>query len=157
MLAFAEYGAFAPKFGSLIASVAEISLDQRTGRIRVHNYWSAADATLAVNPGAFVAQVESAIVWGLSCCLKERVTMVNGVVQQSNFHEYEVMRMSEVPAIHVEIVSGGPMPTMVGELGVPGTGPAVANAFFALTGKRLYHMPFTPQRVRAALKGAAKV
>ncbi len=151
-LAFAEYGAFAPKFGSLIASVAEISLDRRTGRIRVHNYWSAADATLAVNPGAFAAQVESAIVWGLSCCLKERVTMQNGVVQESNFHEYEVMRMAEVPAIHVEVLTGGPMPTMVGELGVPGTGPAVANAFFALTGKRLYHMPFTPERVRAALK-----
>lgn len=151
-LAFAEYGAFAPKFGSLIASVAEISVDRRSGRIRVHNYWAAADATLAVNPGAFAAQVESAVIWGLSSALKERVTMVNGVVQQSNFHEYEVMRMSEVPAVHVEVLTGGPMPTMVGELGVPGTAPAVANAFFALTGKRLYHMPFTPQRVLAALK-----
>ena len=151
-LAFAEYGAFAPKFGSLIASVAEVSVDRRSGRIRVHNYWAAADATLAVNPGAFAAQVESAIVWGLSSALKERVTMVNGVVQQSNFHQYEVMRMAEVPAIHVEVVSGGPMPTMVGELGVPGTAPAVANAFFALTGKRLNHMPFTQQRVLAALK-----
>ena len=151
-LAFAEYGAFAPKFGSLIASVAEISVDRRTGRIRVHNYWAAADATLAVNPGAFAAQVESAIIWGLSAALKERVTMVNGVVQQTNFHEYEVMRMAEVPAVHVEVLTGGPMPTMVGELGVPGTAPAVANAFFALTGKRLYHMPFTPQRVLGALK-----
>jgi isoquinoline 1-oxidoreductase beta subunit len=151
-LAFAEYGAFAPKFGSLIASVAEISVDRRSGRIRVHNFWAAADATLAVNPGAFAAQVESAIVWGLSAALKERVTMVNGEVQQSNFHEYQVMRMAEVPAIHVELLTGGPMPTMVGELGVPGTAPAVANAFFALTGKRLYHMPFTPQRVQAALK-----
>jgi isoquinoline 1-oxidoreductase beta subunit len=151
-LAFAEYGAFAPKFGSLIASVAEISVDRRSGRIRVHNYWAAADATLAVNPGAFAAQVESAVIWGLSAALKERVTMVNGVVQQSNFHEYEVMRMAEVPAVHVEVLTGGPMPTMVGELGVPGTAPAVANAFFALTGKRLYHMPFTPERVSAALK-----
>ena len=151
-LAFAEYGAFAPKFGSLIASVAEISVDRRSGRIRVHDYWAAADATLAVNPGALAAQVESAIVWGLSSALKERITMVNGVVQQSNFHEYQVMRMAEVPAIHVEVLTGGPMPTMVGELGVPGTGPTVANAFFALTGKRLYHMPFTPERVRAALK-----
>lgn len=151
-LAFAEYGAFAPKFGSLIASVAEISVDRSSGRIRVHNYWAAADATLAVNPGALAAQIESAIVWGLSSALKERVTMVNGVVQQSNFHEYQVMRMAEVPAIHVAVLTGGPMPTMVGELGVPGTGPAVANAFFALTGKRLYHMPFTPERVRAALK-----
>jgi isoquinoline 1-oxidoreductase beta subunit len=97
--------------------------------------------------------MESAIVWGLSCALKERVTMVNGVVQQSNFHQYEVMRMSEVPEIKVEVITGAsPIPSMVGELGVPCTAPAVANAFFALTGKRLYHMPFTPQRVQAALK-----
>lgn len=152
-LAFAEYGILAPKVGSLIAAVAEISLNEKTGRIRVHRYWAAADAGLAINPTAFASQVESAIVWGLSCALKERVTMVNGVVQQSNFHQYEVMRMSEVPEIKVEVLSGAaPVPSMVGELGVPCTGPAVANAFFALTGKRLYHMPFTPQRVRAALK-----
>jgi isoquinoline 1-oxidoreductase subunit beta len=150
-LAFAEYGAFAPKFGSLIASVAEVSV-AKNGVIRVHNYWAAADAGLAINPAAFSAQVESAIVWGLSCCLKERVTIANGVVQQSNFHEYQIMRMSEVPQIQVEVLSSGTSPTMVGELGVPGTGPSVANAVFALTGKRLYHMPFTPQRVQAALK-----
>ena len=79
--------------------------------------------------------------------------MVNGVVQQSNFHEYELLRMSEVPDIKVEIITGGsPLPSMAGELGVPCTAPAVANAFFALTGKRLNHMPFTPERVRAALK-----
>jgi isoquinoline 1-oxidoreductase beta subunit len=150
-LAFAEYGAFAPKFGSLIASVAEVSV-AKNGVIRVHNYWAAADAGLAINPAAFSAQVESAIVWGLSCCLKERVTIANGVVQQSNFHEYQIMRMAEVPAIQVEVLSSGTSPTMVGELGVPGTGPSVANAVFALTGKRLYHMPFTPQRVQAALK-----
>ena len=151
-IAFAEYGAFAPKLGSLVASVAEISVNARTGQIRVHNYWVAADAGVAVNPRAFSAQVESAVVWGLSCALKERVTMVNGVVQQSNFHEYEVMRMAEVPAIHVEVLTSENPPSMVGELGVPGTGPSVANAFFALTGKRLYHMPFSPQRVMAAMK-----
>jgi isoquinoline 1-oxidoreductase beta subunit len=150
-LAFAEYGAFAPKTGSLIASVAEVSVDQRTGKIRVHRYWAAADPTMAVNPQAIAAQVESAIVWGLSSALKERVTMVNGVVQQSNFHDYPILRMAEVPEIKVEVLSGGPNPTMVGELGVPGCAPAVANAFFALTGRRLYHMPFTPQRVRAVL------
>ena len=154
--AFAEFALFAPKVGSLVGAVAEISLNERTGRIRVHNYWAAADAGLAINPGALAAQVESAIVWGLSCALKERVTMVNGVVQQSNFHQYEVMRMSEVPEIKVEVVTGAaPIPSMVGELGVPCTAPAVANAFFALTGKRLYHMPFTPQRVQAALKATS--
>jgi isoquinoline 1-oxidoreductase beta subunit len=152
-LAFAEYGIMAPKVGSLVAAVAEISVDRRSGRIRVHNYWAAADAGLAINPSAFAAQMESAIVWGLSCALKERVTMVNGVVQQSNFHQYELLRMSETPEIKVEIITGGaPIPSMVGELGVPCTAPAVANAFFALTGRRLYHMPFTPARVQAALK-----
>jgi isoquinoline 1-oxidoreductase subunit beta len=151
-VAFGDYGPFTPKIGSLSASVAEISVNERTGVIRVHNYWVAADAGLAINPEAFKAQVESAVVWGLSGALKERVTMVNGVVQQSNFHQYQILRMSEVPAIHAEILSSGGPPTMVGELGVPGTGPSVANAFFALTGRRLYHMPFTPQRVQAALK-----
>jgi isoquinoline 1-oxidoreductase beta subunit len=151
-VAFADFGPFTPKIGSMTASVAEISVNQRSGAIRVHNFWVAADAGLAINPEAFKAQVESAVVWGLSGALKERITMVNGVVQQSNFHEYQILRMAEVPAINVEIlVSGGP-PTMVGELGVPGTAPAVANAFFALTGRRLYHMPFTPARVQAALK-----
>ena len=152
-IAFAEYGILAPKVGSLVGAVAEISLDEKSGRIRVHKYWAAADAGLAINPTAFAGQVESAIVWGLSCALKERVTMVNGVVQQSNFHQYELLRMSETPEITVEIITGAaPIPSMVGELGVPCTAPAVANAFFALTGRRLYHMPFTPARVQAALK-----
>jgi isoquinoline 1-oxidoreductase beta subunit len=157
-IAFAEYGVLAPKVGSLVAAVAEISVDRKSGRIRVHNYWAAADAGLAINPPAIMAQMESAIVWGLSCALKERVTMVNGVVQQSNFHQYELLRMAEVPEIKVELIRGAaPIPSMVGELGVPCTGPAVASAFFALTGKRLYHMPFTPQRVLAALKGGMQV
>lgn len=151
-VAFAEYGAFTPKFGSMSVSVAEISLNAKTGVIRVHNMWVAADAGLAVNPGAFTGQVESATVWGLSAALKERISIEDGAVQQSNFHDYPVLRMSETPEIHVEVLTSGGPPTMVGELGVPGAAPAVANAFFALTGKRLYHMPFTPQRVLAALK-----
>jgi isoquinoline 1-oxidoreductase beta subunit len=101
--------------------------------------------------------MESAIVWGLGHALKERVTLVNGVVQQSNFHEYEVMRMSEVPQIKVEILSSGVSPTMVGELGVPAAAPAVANAFFALTGKRLRHTPLNPQRVLTVLNADREV
>jgi isoquinoline 1-oxidoreductase beta subunit len=151
-VAFAEYGIFAPKVGSLTAAVAEVSVDRRSGRIRVHNYWVAADAGLPVNPDAFVAQVESGVVWGLSAALKEGVRIVDGVVQQSNFGDYQILRMSETPEIRVEILRGGTSPTMVGELGVPGCAPAVANAVFALTGKRLRHLPFTPDRVAAALK-----
>ena len=151
-LAFGDYGPFTPKLGSMSASVAEISVNKGTGVIRVHNFWVVVDPGLAINPDAIKAQVESAVVWGLSCALKERVTMAKGAVQQSNFHEYQILRMSEVPAIHVEVFSTGGPPTMVGELGVPGCAPAVANAFHALTGKRLRHMPFSPRRVRAALK-----
>jgi isoquinoline 1-oxidoreductase subunit beta len=151
-LAFAEYGLFAPKVASLTAAVAEISVNPRNGAIRVHNYWVAADAGLVINPAGFAAQVEGAVVHGLSAALKEVITVKNGVVQQSNFHEYPILRMAEVPVIKVEVIRGVPPPSMVGELGVPATAPAVANAFFALTGKRLYHMPFTPARVLAALK-----
>jgi isoquinoline 1-oxidoreductase beta subunit len=151
-LAFAEYGAFAPKVGSLSAAVAEVSVDRRTGRIRVHNYWVAADAGLPVNPVAFTGQVESGVIWGLSGALKEAVRITDGAVQQSNFADYPILRMSEAPNIQVELVRSGSSPTMVGELGVPGTAPAVANAVFALTGKRLRHLPMTPEKVLAALK-----
>ena len=155
-MAFGDYGPFTPKIGSLSAAVAEISVNAKTGAIRVHNYWVAVDPGLVINPDSVRMQVESSVVWSLSCCLKERITMVKGVVQQSNFHEYQILRMAEVPPIHVAILGSGGPPTMVGELGVPACAPAVANAFFALTGKRLRHMPFTPQRVLAALKGPAQ-
>jgi isoquinoline 1-oxidoreductase beta subunit len=86
--------------------------------------------------------------------LKERVTIKGGAVEQSNFHDYEVLRMAEAPeAIHVAFAKRTTRPTGLGELGNPFVGAAVANAFHALTGKRLYHMPFTPARVLAALKG----
>ncbi len=145
-IGFAEYGA------SLSAGVAEISVDRQSGKIRVHNFWAAVDAGLPLQPANIAAQVEGAIVWGLSQSLKERITMEGGVVQQSNYHDYEILRMAETPEIKVEVLRSIPNPTMVGELGVPTAAPAVANAFFALTGKRLRHMPFTPERVLAALK-----
>ena len=78
--------------------------------------------------------------------------MVNGVVQQSNFHEYQILRMADMPQIQVQVLTSGGSPTMVGELGVPGVAPAVGNAVFALTGKRLRHLPFTNDRVLAAMK-----
>ena len=101
-MAFGDYGPFTPKIGSLSAAVAEISVNAKTGVIRVHNYWVAVDPGLVINPDSVRMQVESSVVWSLSCCLKERITMVKGVVQQSNFHEYQIMRMAEVPPIHVD-------------------------------------------------------
>jgi len=139
--------------GSLGAGVVEISLERASGRIRVHRVWAAIDGGLIVQPEMARRNIESGVVYGLSSVLKERATMRNGAVRQSNFHDYEVLRMAEAPeAIHVEFVDGGAQPTGLGEIGNPFVAAAVANAFHALTGKRLYHMPFTPERVRAVLE-----
>jgi isoquinoline 1-oxidoreductase beta subunit len=139
--------------GSLGAEVAEISLDKASGKIRVHKIWAAIDGGTIVQPDAARRNVESAIIYGLSSVLKERATIKDGKVEQSNFHDYEVLRMSEAPEeLHVEFLKRNTKPTGLGEIGNPGIGAAVANAFAALTGKRLHHMPFTPDRVEAALK-----
>ncbi len=138
---------------SLGAGVAEISLDRSTGKIRVHKVWLAVDGGLVVQPDAAKANVESGIVYGLSSVLHERITVKGGVVQQTNFHDYHVGRMSDMPEeMHVDFIDSSAAPTGLGEIGNPWVGAAVANAFHRLTGKRLRHMPFTPARVLEALK-----
>jgi isoquinoline 1-oxidoreductase beta subunit len=138
--------------GALGGGVAEISLERNSGKIRVHKIWMVVDAGTVVQPDAARANVESGIVYGLSSVLKERATMKNGVVEQSNFHDYEVLRMSEAPEeMRVEFIASNAKPDGVGEVGNPMVAAAVANAFHTLTGKRLYHMPFTPARVKAVL------
>ncbi|MEJ2121969.1 MAG: molybdopterin-dependent oxidoreductase [Alphaproteobacteria bacterium] len=139
--------------GSLGAGVVEISLDRKTGKIRVHEVWVAIDGGTIVQPDMARANIESGVIYGISSVLKERATFKGGAVEQSNFHDYEVLRMAEAPeAIHVDFAKRDTPPTGLGEIGNPFVGAAVANAFYALTGKRLYHMPFTPERVLAALK-----
>lgn len=136
---------------SMTGTVAEVSVDRGSGAIKVHNLWCVADVGLPVQPDNIAAQLESSLIYSLSSALKERITIKDGQVQQSNFHDYQVLRMSEIPEIKVEVVSSGPIPLPVGELSIGGTAPAVANAFLALTGKRLRDMPFTPDRVKKAL------
>ena len=139
--------------GSLGAGVVEISLDRESGKIRVHKAWLAVDGGQIVQPDAARANVESGIAYGLSSVLSERVTVRDGVVEQSNFHDYQVLRMSDHPEeVTVEFVESDGRPTGIGEIGNPMVAGAVANAFHALTGKRLRHMPFTPDRVLDALK-----
>jgi isoquinoline 1-oxidoreductase beta subunit len=145
--------AFSDYHGTYTAGVAEVSLDRQSGKITVHNYWIAVDPGIVVHPDSAVAQVESAVVYGLSATLLEALTFKDGAVQQSNFHEYHVLRMMDVPDIHVRMISTDNPPTGMGEVGVPTTAPAVGNAIFALAGKRLRHMPMTPERVLEALKG----
>jgi len=136
---------------SMTGTVAEVSVNRATGDLTVHNLWCVADVGLAVQPRNIEAQIESSLIYSLSAALKERISIKNGQVEQSNFSDYPVLRMSEVPEMKVEIVSSGPIPLPVGELSIGGTAPAIANAFQALTGKRLRDLPFTPDRVKKAL------
>ena len=131
----------------------EISLDEKTGQVRVHKVWVAIDGGVIVQPDAARANIESGIIYGLSSVLRERVTVKDGKVQQSNFHDYQLLRMSEAPEeIHVDFIARDTKPTGLGEIGNPFVGAAIANALFALTGKRFRHMPLTEQRVLATLK-----
>lgn len=139
--------------GSLGAGVVEISLDRSSGKIHVHKVWVAVDGGTIVQPEMARRNIESGVIYGLSSVLKERASIKDGAIEQSNFHDYEVLRMSEAPEeIHVEFARRDTKPTGLGEIGNPFITAAVANAFHALTGKRLYHMPFTPERVLAVLK-----
>ena len=145
--------AITERSGSLGAGVVEISLDRDSGKIRVHKVWLAVDGGIIVQPASAKANVESGIMYGLSNVLHERVTLKDGAVEQSNFDGYNVMRMSDMPEeINIAFLDSDTRPTGLGEVGTPWVMPAVANAFYRLAGKRLYHMPFTAERVRAVLK-----
>ena len=139
--------------GSLGAGAVEISLDRTSGKIRVHKVWVAVDGGVVVQPAAAQANVESGILYGLSSVLHERITIRDGAVEQSNFHDYNVMRMSDLPdELNVKFVDVDTRPTGLGEIGNPFIAGAISNAFYRLTGKRLRHLPFTPERVLETLK-----
>lgn len=127
-------------FGTVCAQVAEVSVDG--GKIKVHKVYAAIDCGTAVNPTGIVAQVESAIVFGLSAALAGAITFKDGVVEQSNFNDYVPLRIGDSPQVEVHIVPSSAPPSGVGEPGTPPIAPAVANAVFALTGKRLRSLPF---------------
>lgn len=138
--------------GTYLGTIAKVVVDQKTGAIRVPEIWIAADVGLAISPRNIDAQLESAVIHSLSNLLKERITFKNGAVQQSNFYDYQVLRMSEAPEVHTYIVPSSRNPVGIGDLGGIGVGPAVANAFFSATGRRLRQSPFLPERVLAVLK-----
>ncbi|EJM60036.1 aerobic-type carbon monoxide dehydrogenase, large subunit CoxL/CutL-like protein [Pseudomonas sp. GM50] len=126
-------------FGSYVAQVAEVSQDNLA--IRVHRVVCAVDCGIAVNPQSIAAQMESGITFGLSFTLHSKLTFKNGQVEQSNYHDYQVLRLNEMPVVEVHIVPSSDKPGGVGEVGVPPVAPAVANAVFALTGQRLRELP----------------
>jgi isoquinoline 1-oxidoreductase beta subunit len=145
--------AITERSGSLGAGVVEISLNADSGKIKVHKVWLAIDGGIIVQPEAARANVESGIMYGLSNVLYERVTLKDGAVEQSNFNDYNVMRMSDMPEeIDIAFVDSDAPPTGLGEVGTPFVMPAVAAAFRKLTGRHLNHMPFTAERVRNVMK-----
>jgi isoquinoline 1-oxidoreductase beta subunit len=139
--------------GSLGAGVVEISLDRASGKIKVHKVWLAVDGGIIVTPQAAIANLESGIIYGLSGILHEQITIKDGMVEQSNFHDYNLMRMSDLPEVmEVKLIDSDTRPTGLGEVGNPFIAAAIANAFYRLTNKRLRHLPFTEDRVKEILK-----
>ena len=129
-------------FGSYVAQVAEISITN--GKLRVHKVTCAIDCGLAVNPEGVRAQMESGIIFGLTAVLYGEITLEKGRVKQRNFHDYKMLRMNETPVIEVHIVDSNEKMGGAGEPGVPPLAPAVINAIFAATGKRIRRLPVQP-------------
>ena len=126
-------------FGSYNAQVAEVSV--MDGRVRVHRIVSAVDCGHYVNPGIIAAQLEGGAIFGASAALYQELTFENGRLQQTNFHTFPVMRMNECPEIETHIVESNEKSGGIGEPGVPCTAPAIANAVFGATGKRIRKLP----------------
>src|SRR5262249_13716651 len=131
-------------WGSYLAAVAEVSVS-KASEVRVHRVVCAVDCGTVVNPDTVKAQIEGGIIFGLSGALWGGVTVKNGRVEQSNFHDFRVLRINEAPAIDVHVVRSTEAPGGIGEPGTAVTGAALANAVFAATGQRIRKLPLEKQ------------
>ena len=125
--------------GSNTVQIAEVSVER--GKVRVHRVVCAVDCGHVVNPWGVEQQIQSGIVFGLTAALKGGITLDRGRVQQSNFDQYDMLRIDEMPKVEVHIVSSQAAPGGIGEASTPGIAPAVCNAIYALTGKRVRKLP----------------
>jgi isoquinoline 1-oxidoreductase beta subunit len=129
--------------GSNTVQIAEVSVEK--GKVKVHRVVCAVDCGAVVNPAGVAQQIESGIAFGLSAALKGSVTIKNGRVEQGNFHQYDVIRIDEMPRVEVHIVPSTAASGGIGEASTPGIAPAVCNAIFAATGKRIRQLPIRPE------------
>jgi len=127
-------------FGSFIATVAEAEVDSN-GEVRVHRIVSAVDTGIVVNPDTVEAQLQGGLIFGLTAALYGKITVNRGRVQQSNFNDYRMLRMNEIPQIEVHLIKSGEAPGGIGETGATAAPPALGNALFAATGIRLRSLP----------------
>jgi isoquinoline 1-oxidoreductase beta subunit len=131
-------------FGSYMSQVAEVSVGS-DGEVKVHRVVCALDCGQVVNPDTVVAQIESGVIFGLTAALWQEITFDKGRVQQTNFGDYRVMRINETPKIEVHIVNSSDAPGGIGEPGTSAVAPALTNAIFAATGKRIRKLPVADQ------------
>ena len=125
--------------GTYVAQVAEVTVEKND--IKVNRVVCAVDCGIVINPDGVAAQMEGAIVYGLTCALKNEITVAGGKVEQANFNTYPMLRLVESPRVEVYTVASTEAPGGIGEPGVPPIAAAVANAVFAVTGKRLRKLP----------------
>jgi isoquinoline 1-oxidoreductase beta subunit len=134
-------------FGSYLAQVAEVEI-QNDGSVRVHRVVCAMDCGIAVNPDTVQAQIQSGVMFGVTAALYGEITLKNGRVEHANFDSYQILRLNEAPAIEVHLVASTETPGGMGEAGTSGIVPAIANAIFAASGKRLRRMPIDSNALR---------
>jgi isoquinoline 1-oxidoreductase subunit beta len=141
--------AFFATFGvTNVAYVADVSVSEE-GKVRLRRMVCAVDCGKIVNPDNVAAQMQSGVAFGVTAALKAQTTLKDGRVQESNFHDYPLLRMDEMPTVEVYIVESDQRPTGIGEMGVPPVAPALANAVYAATGKRIRHIPIRPADLTA--------
>ncbi len=140
-----------PSFGSFIATVVEAEIDAQ-GEVHLRRVTSAVDTGIAVNPDTIVAQLEGGLIFGLTAALYGEITIDKGRVQQSNFHDYRMLRIDQVPKIEVHLIKSGEPPGGIGETGVTAGPPALRNAIYAATGVALRRLPIDPALISAGRK-----
>jgi isoquinoline 1-oxidoreductase beta subunit len=138
-----------------VAGIAEVTVDPRTGQYRINRLTIAMDPGTVINPFNAKAQIQGAALWGTSQVMAERLTLKDGALEQSNFHDYTPIRLADVPPIDVELIDSGHHPSGVGEPASTVVAPAVANAIYNAVGVRVRHMPITAEAVLAGLKKKA--
>jgi CO/xanthine dehydrogenase Mo-binding subunit len=141
-------------FGTYIAEVVEVSVDEKTGKVRVHRVDVAVDCGPVVNPDPLKAQIEGAVTLGTSTALFEEVEFADGGVASANFDDYRLITMSDTPHVNVNIVESDEEIGGIGEPGIIPLAAAVANAVYDAVGVRFRHLPLTPERVMAAMQKA---
>ncbi|OGA47554.1 MAG: hypothetical protein A3G24_14325 [Betaproteobacteria bacterium RIFCSPLOWO2_12_FULL_62_13] len=135
-------------FNTYVAQVAEVTV-KPDGSVKVDRIVCAVDCGIVVNPDNVRSQVEGSVGFALSAALHGAITLKDGVVEQSNFHDYAPIRINEMPKVEVHIVPSAEKPTGIGEPGVPPVAPAVVNAIAAATGKRVRRLPISAEQVKA--------